>query len=413
MKARGLLLLLLSSCILAASAQAGTVHGTVKNATKSAPAAGVELTLLQLQGGMQAVAETKSDAQGNFTFENPGLGQMPMLVRASYRGVHFHQPVPPGSSSITVEVFEPTKDTKGIHYGTRVVIFQPNGASLLVGEEYAVRNDTAPPQAYYRADGNFDLQIPENATLQQAAAWGPSAMPVNQTTLDRGKNKYAIAFAFRPGENGVRLSYQLPYTGDTASLRLPSVYPAEHLLLVAPPGVDVRGEGVTAAGAEQGMNVYNVDAPAAGKSLLVQLSGQGTAPPAQAGSGASEGESAGAAEDTSKIQMIPTRLDTLKWPLLGGFAGIFALGALFLMRKTAPAGMAVPERAEKPSAGRKHAAPPPHLAEADAHVSTNLEAIKDTLFRLELRRQAGTISEEEYARERAKIEKTMRDIVRG
>jgi hypothetical protein len=411
MRARGLLLLLFSSIFLAASAPAGTVHGTVKNATKSAPAAGVELTLLQLQGGMQAVAETKSDAQGNFTFENPGLGQMPMLVRASYRGVHFHQPVPPGSSSITVEVFEPTRDTKGIHYGTRVVIFQPGGANLLVGEEYAVRNDSAPPQAYYRADGNFELQIPENATLQQAAAWGPSAMPVTQTTLDRGKNKYAIAFAFRPGENGVRLSYQLPYTGDKASLRLPAIYPAEHLLLVAPPGVDLRGEGLTAAGTEQGMNVYNAEAPAAGKSILVQLSGQGTAPPAQAAAG--EGESAGPTEDTSKIQMIPMRLDALKWPLVGGFAGIFALGALFLMRKTAPAGMDTRVLAEKPAAGRKHAAPPAHLAEADAHVSTNLEAIKDTLFRLELRRQAGTISEEEYARERAKIEKTMRDIVRG
>ncbi|MBZ5529359.1 MAG: hypothetical protein LAN71_15860, partial [Acidobacteriia bacterium] len=153
------------------------------------------------------------------------------------------------------------------------------------------------------------------------------------------------------------------------------------------------------------------EAPAAGKSLLLQLSGQGTAPPAQAAAGG--GEAAGAAEDTSKIQMIPSRLDALKWPLVGGFAGIFVLGALFLMRKTAPAGMGAPEPAGKPAAGRKHAAPPAHLAEAEAHVSTNLEAIKDILFRLELRRQAGTISEEEYARERAKIEKTMRDIVRG
>ena len=39
--------------------------------------------------------------------------------------------------------------------------------------------------------------------------------------------------------------------------------------------------------------------------------------------------------------------------------------------------------------------------------------LKDTLFRLELRRQAGTISEEEYNQERARAEKVLRDLVRG
>jgi hypothetical protein len=53
------------------------------------------------------------------------------------------------------------------------------------------------------------------------------------------------------------------------------------------------------------------------------------------------------------------------------------------------------------------------LAQVDAAVSTSLDALKDTIFRLELRRQAGTISEEEYARERARAEKVLRDLVRG
>ena len=43
----------------------------------------------------------------------------------------------------------------------------------------------------------------------------------------------------------------------------------------------------------------------------------------------------------------------------------------------------------------------------------NLEELKDTLFRLELRRQAGTITDEDYARERARIEASLRDLVRG
>jgi hypothetical protein len=53
------------------------------------------------------------------------------------------------------------------------------------------------------------------------------------------------------------------------------------------------------------------------------------------------------------------------------------------------------------------------VAAVNAEVNVSLDALKDSIFRLELRRQAGTISEEDYARERAQMEKTLRDLVRG
>ena len=49
----------------------------------------------------------------------------------------------------------------------------------------------------------------------------------------------------------------------------------------------------------------------------------------------------------------------------------------------------------------------------DRAVRGSLDELKDTLFRLELRREAGTISEEDYARERERVQKTLRDLVRG
>jgi hypothetical protein len=49
----------------------------------------------------------------------------------------------------------------------------------------------------------------------------------------------------------------------------------------------------------------------------------------------------------------------------------------------------------------------------DRDVGTSLDALKDAMFRLELRRQAGTISEEEYSRKRAEAEKILRDLVKG
>jgi hypothetical protein len=53
------------------------------------------------------------------------------------------------------------------------------------------------------------------------------------------------------------------------------------------------------------------------------------------------------------------------------------------------------------------------LAEVDAAIGTSLDTLKERLFRLELRHQAGTISEAEYAQERARAEKVLRDLVRG
>jgi hypothetical protein len=55
----------------------------------------------------------------------------------------------------------------------------------------------------------------------------------------------------------------------------------------------------------------------------------------------------------------------------------------------------------------------PSMENLNAAVATSLEYLKDQLFRLELRHQAGTILDEEYASERARAEKVLRDLVRG
>jgi len=53
------------------------------------------------------------------------------------------------------------------------------------------------------------------------------------------------------------------------------------------------------------------------------------------------------------------------------------------------------------------------IAEMDKEVRGGLDELKEKLFRLELRHQAGTISEEEYTRSRAQVEQTLRELVRG
>ena len=429
-------LALLGALVLAplAIAEAGTVRGTVMNGTTGKAAEGIELILIQLQGGMQEVAHSKSGAQGEFTFEHPGLGAQPMLVRAVYHGVNFNHAVPPGTATAQVDIYEPSKDAKTINVASHVVIFQPNGATLSVGEEYQIENKSQPPVAYFRSDGSFNFAVPEKGQLQQVAAAGPAGMPVVQLPIDKKNNHYSIAFAFRPGDNSVRYSYTLPYEGNAATVKIATIYPGGRLLVVAPPSVQISGDGLAPGGQEQGMNLYGRQDVPAGTLVAVSVSGTAPAPDANAGAeqGQQQGRDAqqGGGEATGAgIQQVPGRLDVLKWPLIAGFLCVFALVAILLARKPVVA-VAVPAPVEQdvaaakqkktkskaPSAPSAPAVPTngaASLKELDVAIGTSLDGLKERLFRLELRRQAGTISEEEYALERASTEKVLRDLVRG
>ena len=424
--------------------QAGTVRGTVKNGTTGQPGAGVELTLVQPMGGMQEIAHAKSGPQGEFSFDSQNVGTQPLLVQAMYRGVRFNAAVPPGNSTATVQldIYEPSKDPKTIEVPSHFVIFQPNGATLKVAEEYQVENKSQPPQAYFRTDGTFDFALPEQGELERVDATGPAGMPLQQLPIDKKKNRYSIAFAFRPGGNSVRYSYEVPYQGNATALKIPTIYPGGRLLLVAPPGVQVTGDGFSAAGQEQGMNLYLRQDVPAGTLVAVNVSGAAPAGSAAAGTDqVQQGRDApegGAESGGAEIQAVPGRLDAMKWPLLGGFVVVFGVFAYLLSRKTVVpvqggelavgVGSTSTGKAKKPKAppaaapaGVSPAAPtsktpsngPASLSGLDAAIGTSLDALKETLFRLELRRQAGTISEEDYARERAKAEKVLRDLVRG
>lgn len=425
----------------AAAAAAGTVTGTIHNGTTNKPAAGAGVLLIQLQGGMQVVASTKSDAEGHYSFDNDSIGQGPMLIRAVYRGVFFHQPLTPGMETADVIVYDPTSSPEARQIAQRLVVFQPNGTSLLVGEEFTIQNQAQPKSVFYDAKGDFEFQIPDGAQLSQVSAWDSSGMPVVQGTMDRGPNHYAVAFAFQPGDNGVRISYEIPYATNSASLSLASPYGAGHVMLAAPPTVQVASDGFQPAGSEQGYSVYTHDEVAAGDKIQISVSG--TAPPPAADDAAGSGSGQGAADQVNgrdsgnasdgSLQVIPPRLDSLRWYLVGGFAALFALGLAYLWRKpvaapalagdagsslvdTAPAEHA-PARAATAPKPRPAAAVAPAAVEsvqqAQREVVQSLDGMKDTLFRLELRHQAGTISEEEYTRERSRLENILRDLLRG
>jgi len=408
-------LVILLTLSVAGVAEAGTVSGVVRNATNGSVAAGVDVILIQLQAGMETVANTKTDAQGRYQLEHPSIGLQPMLVRVNYRGVNFHQALPPGRNIADVEVFEQTTNASAMQVASRVIVLQPDGPQLEVGEEYAVENHSKPPMAHYKSDGNFEFQLPEGGELKQVSAWGPAGMPVVQGTIDKGGRRQAIAFAFRPGKNGVRLSYQMPYATNQATLHTALPYAVGRVLVVVPPTLQVSSTGFQPAGTEQGWNIYARDSVAAGTPLDISVSG--TAPHPSASGGQSQGRESGGREET--VQVMPNRLDGLKWVLVGGFAALFFLGAVFLWLRPAGSANSHPEapRSSNRKRGRSKQSEAATVSrsarEAETQANRSLEELKDTLFGLELRRQAGTISEEDYARERGHAEGKLRELVKG
>src|SRR2546421_5800756 len=82
--------------LLAATASAATISGTVNNGTTGKPAAGDDVILIKLQQSMQEEARTKTDSQGRYSLST-GDDSIPHLVRVMHQKVMYHQPAPPGT----------------------------------------------------------------------------------------------------------------------------------------------------------------------------------------------------------------------------------------------------------------------------------------------------------------------------
>ncbi|HVB33307.1 MAG TPA: carboxypeptidase-like regulatory domain-containing protein [Patescibacteria group bacterium] len=415
-RATWLSLLLTPALALAAlPAVAGTVTGVVRNGTTNQIASGTTVTLIQLEGGMQPVAHTQTDAQGRFSLSNPGIGQQPMLLRASFRGVDYLEPIAPGQADtkIDIKVYDPTADSSAFEVLHQIVAIEPQDGSLMVGEEFDIENQTKPPKSFFRAGGSFDFDLPQGADLNQAEAWGPSGMPVVQHTIPKGKNRFAVSFPFRPGQNGVRFSFKLDYPGNQATVDLRSPYPIETAMLLAPPAVKVTGDGFTRAGSEHGWAVYTRQGVQANRAVLLSVSGTGPIPTATGNANNGQGQAgdgqAGADSTVTPVaQALPPRLDSVRWIVIAGFVAMFLLGAFFLWWRSRD-----PEAVPATGSASAPAAPAGRADSREPALRQNVDEIKETLFRLELRRQAGTLSEEDYQAQRQRMEKALRKLVKS
>ena len=278
-----LLIVLMRCAVPALWAQgSGVVEGRVVNGTDARiAAAGVDLDVIGLGGGMTVLKSAVTDPSGRFRIEGLPTGP-PLMIRANYQSVNYHSRFSldaSGKASVEVEVFEATTSMKDIRVEGVRLGFQLDGDHLRAVETYSFVNETKPKKTFSSNRGSFRFTKPAGiAEPPRLSAQGPGApMPLTQTPLESadGQSYYSL-YALRPGTTTFELDYVLPYHDRTYTYRKNFYQDVDFFQIgVIPQDVAVTGEGLKRIQVDVAKNfaVYTGGPLKAGSEMAVTFAG--------------------------------------------------------------------------------------------------------------------------------------------
>jgi len=404
-----------ASLLVAASvASAQNITGTVQNGTTNKPAAGDEVTLLSLSQGMQEVGSTKTDALGRFSLKAPADTKVPHMVRVTHDGVSYFPssgPLMPGRTTTEVTVFDAAKRVDGLSQTVEVDRFQTDGNQLQGIALFAINNQSNPPRTL-DADETFAFTLPEGATIDGGLAKGPGGQAINnQPSEAGGKNRYGFSFPLKPGETQFQVSYHLPY-GGKASFNPKPHADVQHFVVMTPQGMSFTAKDpqrFQSMPDKSGATIMVATNAKPGDDLAFTIAGTGQfqAEGEQSANAGGGGAMGGGAADNRPGGGLGAPIDSndplydYRAVILGGFAIVLVMGGFYVVGKsnsTAPrastAGVPVTVAVDAPVVGDRS--------------SKLLDAMKDELFHLELDRQQGKITPDEYHKAKAALDETIR-----
>ena len=385
----------MSIFLCAVPGQGATLTGTVKNGTTSKPSVGDEVILIKLASGMEELGHTKTDSNGKFTFNLEGSGLH--LVRAIHQGVTYHQPVPPGTSAVSVEVFDASPKISGISAVADLMYIQAQKGQLGITRIFAVDNKSKPPRTQMN-DANFEFYVPEGAEIDAATAQTAGGQPVKVSpTPQAEKGRYAFVFPLRPGQTQFQVSFRMAYAGKRMiDPRL--IYPLEHFVAIMPRSITFTAAQPGVYEGKQPPDQPEAIAqvasnPKPGQKLAFEISGEGMLKDQnQDASNGAQGTTAAAADNRPGGGLgppieAPDPLDRYRGYILGGFALVLVGGAFYITQRS------------------RNGAPTP--AAGDGRSATLLDGLKEELFALEMERQRGQISDADYQQAKAALDQTL------
>lgn len=330
------------------------VEGTVINRTTGEPVAGVLITLLKFEAGMDPIEEVRSDENGAFAFQKPLTGSngspVPGMLRSEYEGVSYSEMLPPGRSTEGIEVsVYSVEDQQALAPSTHIMIFEPGGGEMVIKDVFAFSNQSTPPRAYRDAEnGTLRFYLPPEAKgIVQVSASGPQRMPLRSIATPAGEaNIYKVDFPIKPGENTIELTYLVPYE-EGAEFQTRVLYEDLSTRIAVPAGVEVDAEGLVSLGQEPQTQAAIYDLPSA-STFTVKISGRGQL--ARSG-GAPEGAAPSGGNEI-RIAQAPVAKE-MYW-VIGLTAAVLLVGFYYLYTRqpdAAVAGVAAVAEADVP----KHA----------------------------------------------------------
>jgi len=427
-------------------AAAQNISGMVTNGTTGKPSAGDEVTLLSLSQGMQEIGGTKTDAKGHFSFAAPADANAPHMVRATHDGVNYFPqggPLMPGATTAEITVFDSAKKVDGLSQTVEVDRYQSDGKQLQGIALYAIRNQSQPPRTLANDEGTFEMVLPDGADLESVQAKGPGGQPIAVEAQPASqKNHYALNYPLRPGETQFQVSFHLPYSGEASISPKPQAE-VQHFVVMTPKSMTFTPKDPqrfqSMSDAQSVIMVATNVKP--GQDLGFRISGTGTFQPegeqGTQGGGAMGGGQPAANDNRPGGGLgapidAPDPLHQYRALILGVFALVLVMGGAYVVSKSNAAAPRMEDNYPDEGEGgsRRRSRTGGALVEASpvneawvghstkGHSSERnallLEAMKEELFQLEIDRQQGKISPEEYAKAKAALDETIkRALARG
>jgi hypothetical protein len=398
------------SLLFAGAALQAQVTGTVTNKTTGKPAAGDSVALVDLRASMNEAASATTDARGRYSLTQPGHSSY--LVRATHQGATYFIAAPESNRQGDISVYDVAANVSGVAIDEDVIaIVETAQGHLRVVERFSVQNSSAPPRTQWSAR-TFGIVAPPEAVMGEAEAQRPGGLP---TTLkldpDGPKGHYSFNFPIEPDEGGkgtmFQIEYELPYSGKF-TFHPQVTIPAKAVWVMLPKSMNfAAGPVFQSAPQDPGFQTFVAQNTAPGKALEFTVSGLGSLPRGDEGEqgGQQSGNSSQGAA-TYSIQPgggigspigTPDPLSKYKVWILAGLGFLLAVSAAFLLRKPAQS-----------AAFNANAGTAQTFASPEAKSAVLLNALKEELFALESEKVAGTISPEEYAKQKAALESVLK-----
>jgi hypothetical protein len=395
----------LSLLLTGAVAQA-QITGTVTDKTTGKPAAGDTVVLVDVQAGMGEAAKTTTDSGGHYKLTKPGHSNY--LVRVTHQGATYFIGAPVGNVAGDIAVYDVAAKVEGVIIDEDVVgIVESANGQLRVVERYAVHNSSMPPRTQW-SPRSFEIVLPDEAEVDGASAQRPGGLPTSlKLDPDGPKGHYAFNFPIQPddGEKSTlfQIEYQLPYSGGKFTFHPQVTIPARTVWAMLPKSMTfAAGAGSNFISAPQDPNfqTFVVKNAVPGKALEFTVSGAGTIPReeqgsggAQTGAGDQDTGAAGAQPGGGMANPIntPDPLTKYKWYILTLLFLLLVAGAAFMLRKPTT-GAPVAQAFALPLHGRE----------------ALLNALKEELFAVESDKISGKLTAAEYAEQKSALETVLK-----